>query len=206
MEHKTTVWKTCQALLWASKVVLSEDRAMDILENDHMPRHVFSWHLWPECFWNLDWWLCDNAHLGPNLQQSKPCSHMIWFDCDMSSFLEPWSKRFHDTTCLSGSSELLQRHFKALDDRRVKVMHVLKRNGLWLIDLQYVYHSESKSNTDTHTHNSDYSEIHWLEGIPSAGYMVESLMLWLMRSVCLSALWMVGCYCDKLRCQRGLFR
>ena len=151
--------------------------------------------------WLMTKWQCASWTQPTTI---KPCFHMIWFDCDISSFMEPWSKRFHDTTWLSGSSEILQRHLKALDDKRVAVMHVLKRNGLWLIDLQYVYHSESKSNTDTH--NSDYSEIHWLEGIHSAGYMVESLMLWLIRSVCLSALLMVGCYYDKLRCQRGLFR
>jgi len=53
---------------------------------------------------------------------------MMRFDCDISSFLQAWRKRFHVTMWLSSSSELLQQHHEASDDKQMAVLHVLKRN------------------------------------------------------------------------------
>ena len=142
---------TCQALLGSRLSYLKTGKWISS-RTIRCAGMFFAWHLWPVCFWNLEWWLCYNAQIGPNLQ-SKTCFHMMRFD----AFLPPCRKRFHVTTWLPGSSELLQQHLKVLDDERVTVMLVLKRNVFiinWSTrDLPWLAIPKARA---THTHNSAF--------------------------------------------------
>ena len=85
---------------------------------------IFFWHLWLVCFWSLDWRLCENAHLGPNIQQSKICFHIKWcHNIVMCFFLQPWSKRLHVTTWLSGSSELFTQSLRSGHCHQASYLH-----------------------------------------------------------------------------------
>ena len=65
---------------------------MDMLENYHMRGHVLFWHLWPICFWKLDWWQSWNfdsnaASLWCYPGTQKTYSHWatrLWSSCYVS--------------------------------------------------------------------------------------------------------------------------